>query len=105
MAKYRDIAVYQPVINGVGGNLVSVQASRLATELHKDNELGTLPPAARICISPLDAFLSKRKLYRATVSQKNLVNKEVQTQISELKILNNNKKNSNFSHVGYKTDK
>jgi len=84
MAKYKDIAVYQPVINGVGGNLVSVQASRLSTELHKDNELGTLPPAAHICISPLDAFLSKRKLYGATISQKNSENKEVQTQISEL---------------------
>jgi hypothetical protein len=61
MAKYKDLAVYQPVINGVGGNLVSVQASRLSTELHKDSELGTLPPMARICISPLDAFFSKRK--------------------------------------------
>ncbi|PNF18092.1 Solute carrier family 41 member 1 [Cryptotermes secundus] len=61
MAKYKDLAVYQPVINGVGGNLVSVQASRLSTELHKDNELGTLPPTARICISPLDAFFSKQQ--------------------------------------------
>jgi solute carrier family 41 len=61
MAKYKDLAVYQPVINGVGGNLVSVQASRLSTELHKNNELGKLPPSSRICISPLDAFFSKRK--------------------------------------------
>ncbi|XP_021915142.1 solute carrier family 41 member 1-like isoform X2 [Zootermopsis nevadensis] len=61
MAKFKDLAVYQPVINGVGGNLVSVQASRLSTELHKNNELGTLPPAARICISPLDAFFSKQQ--------------------------------------------
>ncbi|XP_069693795.1 solute carrier family 41 member 1-like isoform X2 [Periplaneta americana] len=61
MAKYKDLAVYQPVINGVGGNLVSVQASRLSTELHKDNELGTLPPSTRICINPLDAFISKQQ--------------------------------------------
>ena len=28
------IAVYQPVINGAGGNLVAIQASRLSTFLH-----------------------------------------------------------------------
>ena len=61
MNKHEAIAVYQPVINGVGGNLVSVQASRLSTQLHQHNELGTLPPSARICINPLDAFLSKRE--------------------------------------------
>ena len=31
---YKGIAVFQPVINGVGGNLVAVQASRLSTSLH-----------------------------------------------------------------------
>ncbi|PSN46730.1 hypothetical protein C0J52_00885 [Blattella germanica] len=61
MDRHSAIAVYQPVINGVGGNLVSVQASRLSTKLHKENELGTLPPTSRICISPLDAFLSKEQ--------------------------------------------
>ncbi|KAJ7369469.1 hypothetical protein OS493_038769 [Desmophyllum pertusum] len=33
--KYRGIAVFNPVMNGVGGNLVAVQASRLSTGLHQ----------------------------------------------------------------------
>lgn len=31
---YGGIAVYQPVVNGVGGNLVAILASRLSTSLH-----------------------------------------------------------------------
>ncbi|XP_065641059.1 solute carrier family 41 member 1 isoform X2 [Hydra vulgaris] len=38
-----EIAAFSPVINGVGGNLVAVQASRLSTNLHRSSELGTLP--------------------------------------------------------------
>ena len=33
--KYYGIAVFSPVMNGVGGNLVAVQASRLSTALHQ----------------------------------------------------------------------
>ena len=40
---FPDIAVFQPVINGVAGNLVGIQASRVSTELHKTSRLGTLP--------------------------------------------------------------
>lgn len=99
MAKYKDLAVYQPVINGVGGNLASVQASRLSTELHKDNELGTLPPTARICISPLDAFFSKRKYNNCILfSQNNLGNEDMEAQISEVG-LDPKKSSLSFSHV------
>lgn len=35
VARFEGIAVFQPVINGVGGNLVAVQASRISTALHK----------------------------------------------------------------------
>ena len=34
VAKFNGIAVFQPVFNGVGGNLVAVQASRISTSLH-----------------------------------------------------------------------
>ena len=34
VTKFRGIAVFQPVFNGVGGNLVAVQASRISTYLH-----------------------------------------------------------------------
>ena len=37
---YRIIATYQPVINGVGGNLVGIYASRLSTSLHRTSEMG-----------------------------------------------------------------
>ncbi|KAL0268801.1 UNVERIFIED_CONTAM: hypothetical protein PYX00_010615 [Menopon gallinae] len=60
VSTYRGLAVFQPVINGVGGNLVSVQSSRLSTELHKETNLGTLPPDAKIMINPISAFCSKK---------------------------------------------
>ena len=34
VTKFRGIAVFQPLFNGVGGNLVAVQASRISTYLH-----------------------------------------------------------------------
>lgn len=41
---YKGIAVFQPVMNGVGGNLVAVQASRISTSLHQSGaSLGELP--------------------------------------------------------------
>lgn len=45
IASFPDIAVFQPVINGVAGNLVGIQASRISTELHKTSRLGQLPPS------------------------------------------------------------
>jgi len=41
--KFKGIAVFQPVFNGVGGNLTAVQASRISTYLHTKSTLGTLP--------------------------------------------------------------
>jgi len=57
VARWRGIAVFQPVMNGVGGNLVAVQASRLSTDLHCNPEgrlPGTLPQGekASCCPSP-----------------------------------------------------
>ncbi|XP_054897621.1 solute carrier family 41 member 2 isoform X2 [Poeciliopsis prolifica] len=50
------IVVYAPVINGVGGNLVSVQASRISTHLHLNYSPGELPAGSRSCFSPFQAF-------------------------------------------------
>ena len=58
---YKGIAVFQPVINGVGGNLVAVQASRLSTWLHQRSQLGEGLPeetGGRVCISPASVFCS-----------------------------------------------
>ncbi|KJH46180.1 divalent cation transporter [Dictyocaulus viviparus] len=35
LRSYPPIAAFQPLINGVGGNLVAVQASRISTSLHR----------------------------------------------------------------------
>ncbi|XP_020600481.1 solute carrier family 41 member 1-like isoform X2 [Orbicella faveolata] len=40
VAKYHGIAVFSPVMNGVGGNLVAVQVSRLSTGLHQHGKPG-----------------------------------------------------------------
>ncbi|XP_069085110.1 solute carrier family 41 member 2 isoform X2 [Pleurodeles waltl] len=41
------IVVYTPVINGIGGNLVAIQASRISTYLHLHNIPGELPEEAK----------------------------------------------------------
>uniref|UniRef100_A0A3P8Y840 Solute carrier family 41 member n=1 Tax=Esox lucius TaxID=8010 RepID=A0A3P8Y840_ESOLU len=41
---FEGMAVFTPVINGVGGNLVAIQASRISTYLHYWSAPGTMPP-------------------------------------------------------------
>jgi len=55
------IAVFSPVINGIGGNLVAVQASRISTYLHTSGfRLGELPnQQIKRCISPIYLVCSK----------------------------------------------
>jgi solute carrier family 41 len=53
---YPGIAVFQPVMNGVGGNLVAVQASRMSTQLHASaggQGPGKLAADEPVCVSPL----------------------------------------------------
>ncbi|XP_071558944.1 solute carrier family 41 member 1-like isoform X1 [Temnothorax nylanderi] len=64
VSRFENLTVFQPVINGVGGNLVAVQASRISTALHKQAELGTLliPPGLAhpvIFITPIANFFGK----------------------------------------------
>ncbi|ENN81081.1 hypothetical protein D910_02617 [Dendroctonus ponderosae] len=61
VSQYKGVAVFQLVINGVGGNLVAVQASRISTELHSKGNLGELPSHMQVCISPCDAFCDNKK--------------------------------------------
>lgn len=58
---YADIAIFQPVVNGVGGNLVAIFASRLSTVLHKTGTMGTLASWApsKWYLYPKDTFFSK----------------------------------------------
>ncbi|XP_069694260.1 solute carrier family 41 member 1-like isoform X2 [Periplaneta americana] len=60
VSRFEGIAVFQPVINGVGGNLVAVQASRISTALHRDAELGTLADDDTVIfITPAAGFFGK----------------------------------------------
>uniref|UniRef100_G1TUM1 Solute carrier family 41 member n=1 Tax=Oryctolagus cuniculus TaxID=9986 RepID=G1TUM1_RABIT len=56
---FAGMAVFTPVINGVGGNLVAVQASRISTFLHMNGMPGeNSGQAPRRCPSPCTTFFS-----------------------------------------------
>nr|XP_042900711.1 solute carrier family 41 member 1 [Parasteatoda tepidariorum] len=61
VTEFKGLAIFQPVINGVAGNLVAVQASRISTYFHQNSEKpGSRPPdGSPICISPFSAFFGK----------------------------------------------
>jgi solute carrier family 41 len=48
--------VFKPIINGIGGNLVSVQASRISTLLHQTTPPGSIPDGQRILELPWKAL-------------------------------------------------
>ncbi|XP_053742547.1 solute carrier family 41 member 2 [Synchiropus splendidus] len=50
------IVIYAPVINGIGGNLVSIQASRISTSLHLNHTPGEGPEDQRVCVNPYRTF-------------------------------------------------
>lgn len=49
--------IFQPIINGIGGNLVSVQASRISTMLHQTSLMGIIPPHTKLWVSPWTALM------------------------------------------------
>jgi len=58
---YTDIAAFQPVVNGVGGNLVAIFASRLSTALHRTSTQGSKPSWSpkKWYSYPLNTFFGK----------------------------------------------
>ncbi|XP_011501957.1 PREDICTED: solute carrier family 41 member 1-like [Ceratosolen solmsi marchali] len=60
----KGFVIFQPIINGIGGNLVSVQASRISTMLHQSTLIGILPPWTKTWVTPWTA------LFRGTPSAK-----------------------------------
>uniref|UniRef100_A0A8C5GFU7 Solute carrier family 41 member n=1 Tax=Gouania willdenowi TaxID=441366 RepID=A0A8C5GFU7_GOUWI len=50
------IVVYTPVINGIGGNLVAIQSSRISTYLHFHCAPGEVPEEAKGCYYPCRTF-------------------------------------------------
>ena len=58
--RFERFAMFQPVVNGVGGNLVAVQASRLSTFLHRQGKPGQMPLGHSVFTSPFKAFFAKQ---------------------------------------------
>ncbi|KAJ8912441.1 hypothetical protein NQ315_006108 [Exocentrus adspersus] len=56
--QFSGYEVFQPIINGIGGNLVSVQASRISTMLHKTSEKGVIPPNTKQWVTPWTALFT-----------------------------------------------
>jgi len=65
---FNGFVVFQPIINGIGGNLVSVQASKISTMLHQSSIIGIIPPHTQIFEWPW------RALFKGGNSQTDLIN-------------------------------
>uniref|UniRef100_A0A8C2WQC5 Solute carrier family 41 member n=1 Tax=Cyclopterus lumpus TaxID=8103 RepID=A0A8C2WQC5_CYCLU len=59
------IIVYAPVINGIGGNLVSIQSSRISTHLHLNYSPGEVPEDRKGCYSPGHTFFGSGANHRS----------------------------------------
>ncbi|XP_070687554.1 solute carrier family 41 member 2 [Pempheris klunzingeri] len=59
------IIVYAPVINGIGGNLVSIQSSRISTNLHLNYPPGEVPEDRRSCYNPCRTFFGSGANHRS----------------------------------------
>lgn len=69
VSQYKGVAVFQLIINGVGGNLVAVQASRISTELHSKATLGHLPKGMKVCLNPCATFCDKNKTKHSSTAR------------------------------------
>lgn len=56
VGEFAGFVVFQPIINGIGGNLVSVQSSKISTMLHQSSLPGILPPHGKIFELPWRAL-------------------------------------------------
>ncbi|XP_036433528.1 solute carrier family 41 member 2 [Colossoma macropomum] len=59
------IVVYTPVINGIGGNLVAIQSSRISTHLHLHSSPGEVPDEAKGCYYPCRTFCGSGANHRS----------------------------------------
>ncbi|XP_034541552.1 solute carrier family 41 member 2 [Notolabrus celidotus] len=59
------IIVYAPVINGIGGNLVSIQSSRISTSLHLNYPPREVPEDRPSCYNPCRTFFGTGANHRS----------------------------------------
>ncbi|KAG5669654.1 hypothetical protein PVAND_017538 [Polypedilum vanderplanki] len=55
--QFTGYVVFKPIMNGIGGNLVSVQASRISTMLHQTTQPGIMPTGQKIFELPWKALI------------------------------------------------
>ncbi|KAK5639598.1 hypothetical protein RI129_012090 [Pyrocoelia pectoralis] len=58
VGQFPGFVVFQPIINGIGGNLASIHTSRMSTMLQKSSLPGIIPPHTKVCVSPWTALIS-----------------------------------------------
>lgn len=72
VSQFSGLAAFQPVINGVNGNLAAIHASRLSTMFAQRSQLGRHPEEdSRYCVDPLTGLCRRNR--QARVSQLLLV--------------------------------
>lgn len=64
---FPGFVLFQPIINGIGGNLVSVQSSRISTMLHQTSLPGIFPPHTKQWVAPWTALF--RGVFSAKVGR------------------------------------
>ncbi|XP_054168220.1 solute carrier family 41 member 3-like [Oppia nitens] len=64
--KYKSFILFQPLFNGFIGNCVAIQASRIATSLHRMGDIGTVSHDFDVCVSPYYVFCSKKNVNSRT---------------------------------------
>lgn len=68
VSRFSGLAAFQPVINGVNGNLAAIHASRLSTLFAQRSQLGRHPEDdSRSCVDPITALCRRNR--QARVSQ------------------------------------
>lgn len=72
--RFEQFVVFQPIINGIGGNLVSVQSSRISTNLHRGSIPGLLPEKSKVWEWPWKVLLFESKYTHSKIVVLKLIN-------------------------------
>ncbi len=70
-----DLAVPPSALScsGIGGNLVSIQSSRISTNLHLNYSPGEVPEDSKSCYNPCGTFFGSGKDQSVEILKKNII--------------------------------
>ena len=71
ISDFQTIALYQPAVNGLAGNLVGIYSSTLSTTLHRTGGLGSWSNWApkKFYLYPIEAFVGARSMFSVTTKE------------------------------------